>query len=96
VGIRTGARSTDRLRALHVLRRLVVTQRDEFRVAQMVHVGPVRVLYLRDKLRLQPAAFGHLVGCETLTPLALLALRQVRKGAGFDLQLAESLEHLHP
>ena len=45
------------LLALHVLRRLIVTQGDEFRVAQMVHVGPVRILYLRDKLRLQPAAF---------------------------------------
>jgi hypothetical protein len=31
-------------------------------VAQMVHVGPVRVLDLRDKLRFQPAGFGHFVG----------------------------------
>ena len=44
--------SADRLLAAHVLRRLVVTQRDEFRVAQMVHVRPVREFYLRDKLRL--------------------------------------------
>ena len=58
----------------------IVTQGDEFRVAQMVHVGPIRVLDLRDKLRLQPAAFGHLVGRQTLTPSALVALRQVRKG----------------
>jgi hypothetical protein len=36
--------SADRLLALHVLRRLVVTQGDEFRVAQMVHVGRVGVL----------------------------------------------------
>jgi hypothetical protein len=55
-------RSADRLLAAHVLRRLVVAQGYEFRVAQMVHVGPVRVLDLRDKLRFQPAAFGHFVG----------------------------------
>jgi len=62
----------------------------------MVYVGPVRVLDLRDKLRLQPAAFGHLVSREALTLPALLALGQVRKGAGFDFQLVETLEHLHP
>ena len=45
----------------------------------MVHVGPVRVLDLRDKLGLQPAAFGHLVGGQTLTPPVLVALWQVRK-----------------
>jgi hypothetical protein len=48
--------------AAHVLRRLVVTQGYEFRVTQVVHVGRVRVLDLRDKLRFQPAAFGHLLG----------------------------------
>ena len=40
----------------------------------MVHVGPVRVLYLRDKLRLQPAAFGHLVGGQTLTPTSAASI----------------------
>jgi hypothetical protein len=68
------------LLAAHVLRRLVVAQSYEFRMAQMVHVGPVRILDLRDQKRLQPAAFGHLVGRETLTPPALVALGQVRKG----------------
>src|SRR5260370_863613 len=62
----------------------------------MVHFRPVRVLYLRDKLRLQPAAFGHLVGRETLTPPALVALGQVRKGAGLYFELVETLENLHP
>ena len=40
----------------------------------MVHVGPIRILDLRDKLAFQPAAFGHLVSRETLTPPALVAL----------------------
>jgi hypothetical protein len=49
-------------KAVRDIRRLGVAQGYEFRVAQMVHVGPVRVLDLRDKLRFQPAAFGHFVG----------------------------------
>jgi hypothetical protein len=52
----------DRKRRCATVRRLGVAQGYEFRVAQMVHVGPVRVLDLRDKLRFQPAAFGHFVG----------------------------------
>jgi hypothetical protein len=65
--------SVDRLFAAHILRRLVVAQGYEFRVAQMVHVRPVCVLYLRDQLRLQPAAFGHLLGRQP----AFVALRQI-------------------
>ena len=45
---------------------------------------------------LEPAAFGHLVGRETLTPPALVALGQVRKGAGLDFELVEALENLRP
>jgi hypothetical protein len=62
----------------------------------MVYVGPVRVLDLRDKLRLQPAAFGHLVSREALTPPALLALGQVRKGASLDFEFLEAFENLRP
>jgi len=62
----------------------------------MVHIGPVRVLDLRDEKRLQPAAFGHFVGGQTLTPPALVALGQVRKGAGLDFELVETLENLGP
>jgi hypothetical protein len=62
----------------------------------MVHVGPVRVLDLRDKLWRQPAAFGHLVGGQSLTPPALLALGQVRKRARLDFGLVETLETLRP
>jgi hypothetical protein len=45
----------------------------------MVNVGPIRVLYLRDKLRLQPAAFGNLVGREILTPLAHVYRRKEQR-----------------
>ena len=62
----------------------------------MVHGGPIRVLDLGDQLRFQPAAFGHLVGRETLAPSALVALGQVRKGAGLDFELVETLEDLRP
>ena len=62
----------------------------------MVHDRPVRVLYLRDEVRLQPAAFGHLVGRETLTLPTLAALGQVRKRAGLDFERVESLENLGP
>jgi hypothetical protein len=65
-------------------------------VAQMVHVRPVRVLYLRDKLRLEPAAFGHLVGRETLTSPALVPLGQIRKGATLDFEPTDTPENLHP
>jgi hypothetical protein len=60
----------------------------------MVHIGPVRILDLRDKLAFQPAAFGHLVSRETLTPPALVALGQVRKEASLDFELVEALENL--
>jgi hypothetical protein len=62
----------------------------------MVYVGPVRVLYLRDEVRLQPAAFGHLVGRETLTLPTLVALGQVRKRAGLDFERVETLENARP
>ena len=62
----------------------------------MVHVGPVRVFDLRDRVRLQPASFGHLVGGQTLPPSALVALGQVRKGARLDFELVETLEDLYP
>ena len=46
----------------------------------MVHIGPVRILDLRDKLAFQPAAFGHLVSRETLTHLPLLRWGRFEKG----------------
>ena len=49
-----------------------------------------------DKLAFQPAAFGHFVSRETLTPPALVALGQVRKGASLDFKLVEALENLRP
>jgi hypothetical protein len=69
--------SADWLLALHVLRRLAVTQGHEFRMAQMVHVGPVRVLDLRYKLRFQPAAFGqacafYIRRCRALVAITML------------------------
>jgi hypothetical protein len=66
----------------------------EFRVAQVVEVCLVRVFYSRDELRLQPAAFGHLVGRQTLAPSALVALRQIRKGACLDFEPVQTLENL--
>ena len=62
----------------------------------MVHVRPVRVFNLRDKLRLQPAAFGHLVGRETLPPPALVAFRRVQKRAGLDFKRVKTLENPRP
>jgi hypothetical protein len=53
-------------------------------MTQMVHLGPVRIFDLRDKLRLQPTAFTHLFGGQSLTPDALVPLRQVRKAIGSD------------
>src|SRR5260370_31511851 len=38
----------------------------------MVYIRQIRMLYLRDKLRFQPATFRHLVGRETARPPLLI------------------------
>src|ERR1700683_3971509 len=68
----------DRLLALHVRRRLVVTQSYEFRMAQMVHVGPVRVLDLATSCGFSQRHSAILSAVRPLAPPALLALGQVR------------------
>jgi len=64
----------------YVLRQLVVTQAYEFRVAPMIHVLPVRVFDLRDKLRLQPVAFGRLLVSAKRVAVAV-SRRILRKNA---------------
>ena len=76
--------------AAHVLRPLIVTQSYEFRMAQMIDVGPVRVLNLRDELGLVNG-FGELYDTTETTKTGVRAGRQ-EIFFGNDLQ-APFIEH---
>jgi len=72
--------SSDRLLALHVLRRLIVTQGYEFRVAQMVHVGPVRVLDPARQAGASASGIRPFCRRSTLTHLPLSRWGRFEKG----------------
>lgn len=65
--------------------RLVVAERDELRVAQVIVTGPLDELDLRDEDRLQPSTIHHLRGRQSLAPSAAPGFRQVREWALLDL-----------
>jgi CO/xanthine dehydrogenase Mo-binding subunit len=83
--------SSDRSLAAHVLCRLFITQGYEFRVAQMVHVSPVRLFYLFmpkdahgvpfDLFAIQGADHWYTVGAQRVRALRNdLADRSFRPG----------------
>src|ERR1043165_2362212 len=73
---------------------LVLAQPDEPRVPEVVLAAPFEELELPDELRLQPAAGGHLLFRQPLTPPAARAFGQVDEGAVGDLERLELLEDL--
>jgi hypothetical protein len=63
---------------------------------KMVGVGPFQKFYLNDQCRLNPNAFLHFVGVQTLTPPGLLLFREVGKRAIWSDQRLQLLEQLTP
>src|SRR5579885_1085361 len=82
-GVGTESASRDRADSLpdDLPRILVIPQRNEPDVPNMVRIGPFEKFKIRDKFRLNPDALFHLRSGESLSPPAAFLFWEVRKRA---------------
>ena len=79
------------------LRRVpIFSYRHKLRVAEMIVGRPFEEFDLRDELRLKPAAFFHVLGCQAFAPSALTRFGKIPKRGFGDRQTLEIREERPP
>ena len=73
-----------------LIRGLVVTKRDEFRVAEVIVASPFKKFDLCHQNRLQPATVLHFGRRETGAPAPALGFRQLANGHSLSPSLGTS------